>query len=109
MGPSEPLLKTQQVADALGISVSTIKRWVDAGTMQAARTVGKHRLIPVTEALRLARERGLPATGLEELAGPRGSRIRAVDDRVRGALTSALRRGEAEEARSLIVAAHAAA
>ena len=30
MAESETYLKTQQVADALGVSVSTIKRWVDA-------------------------------------------------------------------------------
>ncbi|HEX8204411.1 MAG TPA: B12-binding domain-containing protein [Isosphaeraceae bacterium] len=107
MGPSEPLLKTQQVADALGISVSTIKRWVDAGTVRAARTVGRHRLITAQEALRLAREQGLPVAGLEGLARPRPERRRAVDDQVRGALATALREGRAEEARSLILRAHA--
>jgi excisionase family DNA binding protein len=106
MGSSEPVLKTQEVASALGFSVSTIKRWVDAGTMRAARTVGKHRLIPVTEALRFARERGLPVTGLEELAEVRAPGLREVDDRSREALTAALRRGNAEEARSLILSAH---
>ena len=51
---AEPYLKTQRVAEALGISVSTVKRWVDSGMIRAARTVGKHRLIPFSEALRLA-------------------------------------------------------
>ena len=53
-------LKTQQVARALGVSVSTIKRWVDTGELGATRTVGKHRLIPVAEAVQFARDRGLP-------------------------------------------------
>ncbi len=28
---SEPYLKTQRVAQALGVSVSTVKRWVELG------------------------------------------------------------------------------
>jgi predicted DNA-binding transcriptional regulator AlpA len=31
MSSTDPLLKTRQVASALGESVSTIKRWVDLG------------------------------------------------------------------------------
>ena len=31
----ETFLKTQQVAEALGVSVSTIKRWVDIGALAA--------------------------------------------------------------------------
>lgn len=66
---AEPYLKTQRVAQALGVSVSTIKRWVDSGMIQAARTVGKHRLIPFSEALRLAREQGFPEANLVMLSG----------------------------------------
>jgi excisionase family DNA binding protein len=66
---AEPYLKTQRVATALGVSVSTVKRWVDSGMIQAARTVGKHRLIPFSEALRLAREQGFPEANLKVLTG----------------------------------------
>jgi excisionase family DNA binding protein len=66
---AEPYLKTQRVAKALGVSVSTVKRWVDSGMIRAARTVGKHRLIPFSEALRLAREQGFPEANLEVLTG----------------------------------------
>src|SRR5262245_13957309 len=65
----EPYLKTQRLAKALGVSVSTVKRWVDSGTIRAARTVGRHRLIPFSEALRLAREQGFPEANLEILTG----------------------------------------
>ena len=61
---AEPYLRTQRVATALGVSVSTIKRWVDSGTIQAARTVGKHRMIPFSEALRLAKEHGFAEADL---------------------------------------------
>ena len=56
MARPDDYLKTQTVAEALGLSVSTIKRWVDSGTIQAVRTVGKHRLIPRAEAIRMAQE-----------------------------------------------------
>ena len=49
-------LKTQTVAEALGLSVSTIKRWVDSGSIGAVRTVGGHRLIPRSEAIRMGRD-----------------------------------------------------
>ena len=62
-------LKTSQVADALGIGVSTVKRWIDAGEMKATRTVGKHRLVAFDEALRFARERELATSALEAVDG----------------------------------------
>ncbi len=52
-------LRTNQVARVLGVSVSTIKRWVDAETLVASRTVGNHRLITVEEVERFAYRQGL--------------------------------------------------
>lgn len=106
--PESPLWKTRQVARALGLSVSTVKRLVDSGEIQAARTSGRHRLIAPEEALRYARERRLPGADLELLVGP-GSRAPLESEA--GAvenLVSALRRGRAEEARALIRSAHVA-
>ncbi len=106
--PVDPSLwKTRQVAEALGLSVSTVKRLVDSGEIRAARTSGKHRLIPPHEALRYAREHDLPVERLERLlgietTGQPGSAD--VDDATRDALASALRRGRSEEARERIVA-----
>ncbi len=102
----QSLWKTRQVAEALGLSVSTVKRLVDSGEIRAARTSGKHRLIPPLEALRYARERDLPVEALERLLGlvPRESTWPAdVDDTTTDALASALRRGRAVEARERII------
>ena len=102
----QSLWKTRQVAEALGLSVSTVKRLVDSGEIRAARTSGKHRLIPPLEALRYAREHDLPVEAIERLLGlptPEPSRQAEVDDSARDALASALRRGRADDARERIV------
>src|SRR6478752_1466323 len=97
----ETLLKTRQVAEALGVSVSTIKRWVDSGALRAARTVGNHRLILMSEALRFAKQQGLSQANLELLVGIGAEQLDTIDDRIRGRLLSALRGGKAHEARTL--------
>src|SRR5947209_1311680 len=100
----DPLLRTRQVARALKVSGSTIKRWVDAGELGANRTVGNHRLIPLTEAFRFARRHGFSPAGLEELAASLAAPAAAavVDDGLRGALTDALRLGDRRRVRVLI-------
>ena len=72
-------LKTRTVAKALGLSVSTIKRWVDCGTIHAVRTVGKHRLIPRSEAIRMARELGLDGTEIRQLSGNPSGNLTAFE------------------------------
>lgn len=105
---SEPLLKTRQVADHLGVSDSTIKRWVDSGALRAQRTVGRHRLVPLSEALRFARERGLSGEGLARLAGLTGVRVQTIDDGLVERLSRSLRRGRADEVRELVRGAYQA-
>ncbi len=50
------LLSPRELADALGVSESSLKRWVDAGKIAAARTEGGHRKIAMPEAVRFIRE-----------------------------------------------------
>ncbi len=52
------LLSPKDLAQALGVSESSLKRWVDAGKIAAMRTEGGHRRISVTEAVRFIRETG---------------------------------------------------
>ncbi len=52
----EQLLSPKQVAEAIGASESSLKRWCDQGLIQTVKTAGGHRRIPVQEALRFARE-----------------------------------------------------
>ena len=105
---AEPYLKTQRVAEALGVSVSTIKRWVDTGMIRAVRTFGKHRLIPVSEAIRLAREQGVSASQLEIIASLSLSPVRGVDDCVRDLLFKLLRDSKDQQAKTLIRSVYSA-
>lgn len=95
-------LKTQAVAKVLGLSVSTIKRWVDSGTIHAVRTVGKHRLIPRSEAIRMARELGLDSAEIHKIAGIPSGELAGFDDHTCDRLCCLLRDGQVQPAKSLI-------
>jgi MerR family transcriptional regulator, light-induced transcriptional regulator len=78
------LLTTRDLALAMGVSESSIKRWADEGEIRAARTVGGHRRIPLPEALRFVRERGLAlphaeVLGLADVATLRATPLPADD------------------------------
>jgi excisionase family DNA binding protein len=96
MESTDPLLRTREVAERLQVSVSTVKRWVDAGTIEAVRTPGRHRKVPVSEADRMAR---LLAGGVATLGRAASA---TVDDPARDRLVDLLRRGERREAMDLV-------
>ena len=50
------VLSTRDLAAALGVSESSIKRWADDGLLRAARTAGGHRRIARADAIRFVRE-----------------------------------------------------
>ena len=64
------LLSPRELADALGVSESSLKRWVDSGRLVAARTEGGHRRISLPEAVRFIRETGAPVARPELLDLP---------------------------------------
>src|SRR5262245_52765982 len=51
-------LSPRQLADAIGVSESSLKRWADAGKLAVSRTEGGHRRITMTEAVRFIRDTG---------------------------------------------------
>lgn len=107
--PEPTLWKTQQVAELLGLSPSTVKRLVNSRKIRAARTDGGHRLIAKEEAIRYGRERGLLGPEAEPRAvATSGLVAEGGPPTTPEMLVAALRRGRAEEARSLIVSAHGA-
>lgn len=71
------VISPRYLAEALSISESTLKRWVDAGRIEAVRTDGGHRRIDLVEAVRFIRESGLPVHRPDLLEMPEaGTRLR---------------------------------
>jgi len=64
------LLSPRELAHALGVSESSLKRWVDAGKIVATRTDGGHRRIALHEAVRFIRATGAPVAHPELLDMP---------------------------------------
>lgn len=100
------LLSPRDLAAAIGVSESSIKRWVDGGVIRATRTAGGHRRIPAVEAVRFVRDSRsvllkpevLGLTDLAALDG--GPPARGEEAEL---LFELLRSGDAERARGLVV------
>lgn len=59
MSMSDRLMSTGDVAEVLGVSEATVKRWADAGTLSCIRTPGGHRKFRLRDiAMHLASRRG---------------------------------------------------
>ncbi|HEX8199933.1 MAG TPA: helix-turn-helix domain-containing protein [Isosphaeraceae bacterium] len=99
---------TAQVAEALGVSVATVKRWVDQGILPAHRTPGGHRKILLGDVLRIAREGDFPRRDLSLLGLPATAPAPADPKALAAALLAALKRGDATATRGLILGAHRA-
>jgi MerR family transcriptional regulator, light-induced transcriptional regulator len=100
-------LSPKDLAMVIGVSESSLKRWVDEGRLQAARTAGGHRRIPLHEAVRFIRASNASLTRPELLGLPdlTPEPLEAVaSGSGEAALLAALEAGKAEAARGLIVA-----
>jgi excisionase family DNA binding protein len=97
----------KELAAAIGVSESSLRRWVDSGAIQTARTVGGHRRIPLAEAVRFIRESHATVVrpellGLDEVH--RSSRDDPQQNQqLADRLYDALANGDAPRARGLLL------
>jgi excisionase family DNA binding protein len=99
-------LSPKELALAVDVSESSLKRWADSGRIRVTRTAGGHRRISLPEALRFLRESELELVHPEVL-GLRD--LNVVPDEERGAadlderLLEYLQTGQTEAARGMIL------
>jgi MerR family transcriptional regulator, light-induced transcriptional regulator len=73
------VLSPKDLATAIGVSESSLKRWTDDGLLKAARTAGGHRRIPLYEAIRFIRTTKQHVIRPEVLGlAPEGTSLAAV-------------------------------
>lgn len=102
VSPDQRYVTTAQAAQALGVHVSTIKRWVDSDVLPASYTAGRHRKILVADILRLYKDRDFPRADTRVLF-PKV--INKHEDKIAdlaAELVEAIRDGNGEEVRGLI-------
>ena len=97
------LLTPKDLADALGVSESSLKRWIDGGRVAASRTEGGHRRIALADAIRFIRKSGVPVLrpeilGMPEIPPARPG-VRQADD----SLYAVLREGDVQAVRGWLL------
>lgn len=92
----------KQVAHALGVSESSVKRWVDSGKLRATKTLGGHRKISINAVSRFVRESGQEVPRPEVL-GLTAAPLRCEPAEYVDLLFRRLIAGDGEAVRRLIV------
>jgi methanogenic corrinoid protein MtbC1 len=101
----KPIISPRELAAAIGVSESSLKRWSDEGHIRVAKTAGGHRRIAIGEAIRFVRTIGAPILkpellGLNDVQ-PGGDALISAAPAER--LFELLREGHAREARGFVL------
>jgi hypothetical protein len=98
-------LSPRQLADAIGVSESSLKRWADAGKLAVSRTEGGHRRITMTEAVRFIRDTGATVVRPDLLGlGAKPAKGRGGAGSARGAKAGEDLMTDATAVRTMVVA-----
>lgn len=103
----EHTFSPRELANAVGVSESSMKRWIDAGEVEALRTAGGHRRVTRREAVRFIRDRGLRVADMSalELPGLAGvSNGEMIERATPEAIIEALEAGASRQARAMVLA-----
>lgn len=97
------LLSPKQVARAIGVSESSLKRWCDQGLIRTERTAGGHRRMPIDSVLEFLREQGHHLVEPELLGLPAAAgRTEWTLERARRQLQDALVAGDEPVCRQIV-------
>jgi methanogenic corrinoid protein MtbC1 len=99
-------LSPKEVALAVGVSESSLKRWADSGRVKVRRTAGGHRRISIQEAIRFARENGFPIVRPDVLDLPEVSSSRTPSGEsfsLNDVMYEKLSQGAAEDVRAMLL------
>ena len=99
----QDLVTPKQVARAIGVSESSLKRWCDSGLIPSIRTAGGHRRIPISGVISYLRstQQALVAPELIGLPATSGESERVVT-RGRSQLRDSLLNGDEERSRQIV-------
>lgn len=99
----QKLLTPKQVAQAINVSESSLKRWCDQGRMTAVRTAGGHRRLPLDEVFLFLRESGRQLVRPELLGLPSNTgQAAVVTGRGREQIREALISGDEQQCRRIV-------
>ena len=105
--PWVPLVKKlvtpKQVAQAINVSESSLKRWCDRGLLTTVRTAGGHRRLALEDVVQFLRESGHPLVrpellGLPSAVGQGATVVARARDQIREALLS----GDEDQCRRIV-------
>lgn len=102
----KPVISPRELAEAIGVSESSLKRWANDGLIHVSKTAGGHRRIAIGEAVRFIRSVGAPLVrpdvlGIGDLPSFNAELLASETPSDR--LFQHLAEGRAREARSLIL------
>ncbi len=93
----------RDMASAIGMSESSLKRWADNGLLTFTRTGGGHRRIRIHEAIRFIRERSIPIQSPSAIGLPVDFSTTRVNPDNEVSLLDMFKRGATEEAESFLM------